>query len=159
MFHPIAAAPTPILNARRAHDLSPSDACVHGFFGMISIFSGDLGDALAALGRDALLSPQTISWVDFHTGHALLWAGDDAGAQTSLQRYIDAEPNDPWGQIMLAVAQGFAGRPDAAREAVAEALRLQAGLDQDQVRRSNCYRDPARLDRVVAVLSEAGLPA
>jgi len=144
---------------RRASSLSPSDAWTLGFFGVISIFSGDLHEALAVLERAARLSPQTLTWIDFHIGHARAWLGDDTGAQASLHRYIAANPQDTWGYLMLAVIHGFAGRTDDARRAVAEAVRQKADIDQEQVRRSNRYRDPARLERVIAVLSAAGLPA
>jgi hypothetical protein len=60
---------------------------------------------------------------------------------------------------MLAVIHGFAGRTDDARRAVAEAVRQKADIDQEQVRRSNRYRDPERSERVIAVLNAAGLPA
>ena len=144
---------------RRASSLSPSDAWTLGFFGVISIFSGDLHEALAVLERAARLSPQTFTWIDFHIGHARAWLGDDAGAQASLHRYIAANPQDTWGYLMLAVIHGFAGRTDDARRAVAEAVRQKADIDQEQVRRSNRYRDPVRLERVIAVLNAAGLPA
>jgi hypothetical protein len=45
------------------------------------------------------------------------------------------------------------------RRAVAEAVRRQADIDQKRVRRSNRYRDTGRSERVIAVLSAAGLPA
>jgi len=60
---------------------------------------------------------------------------------------------------MLAVIHGFAGRTDDARRSVAEAVRQKADIDQEQVRRSNRYRDPVRLERVIAVLNAAELPA
>jgi adenylate cyclase len=144
---------------RRASMLSPSDSWALGFFGVISIFSGDLDEALVVLGRAARLSPQTFSWIDFHVGHARAWAGDDAGAQASLRGYITSEPDDPWGYIMLAVSHGFADRADEARRSVAKALQLEPDMDQERVRRSHRYRDPSRLDRVIRVLACAGLPA
>jgi predicted Zn-dependent protease len=82
---------------------------------------------------------------------------DDAGAQASLDRYIAANPQDSSGHLMLSVIHGFAGRTDSARRAVAEAVRHQADIDQEHVRRSNRYRDPARSERVMAVLNK-GLP-
>jgi adenylate cyclase len=144
---------------RRASSLSPSDAWTLGFFGVISIFSGDPHEALAVLERAARLSPQTFTWIDFHIGHARAWVGDDAGAQASLHRYIAANPQDTWGYLMLSVVHGFAGRTEDARHSVAEAVRRKADIDQEQVRRSNRYRDPERLERVIAVLNAAGLPA
>jgi hypothetical protein len=60
---------------------------------------------------------------------------------------------------MLAVVHGFAGRQSDARKAVAEALRRQGDIDQEHVRRSHRYRHPEALERVLAVLSDAGLPA
>ena len=63
---------------------------------------------------------------------------------------------------------GYLGLPDAgrhprdsddARRAVAEAVRQKSDIDQEQVRRSYRYRDPERLERVIAVLNAAGLPA
>lgn len=144
---------------RRASSLSPSDPWTLGFFGVISIFSGDIHEALAVLERAARLSPQTFTWIDFHIGHARAWLGDDAAALASLHRYIAANPQDAWGHLMLAVIHGFAGRTDDARRTVAEAMRQKADIDQDQVRRSNRYRDTLRLERVIAVLNAAGLPA
>jgi hypothetical protein len=58
---------------------------------------------------------------------------------------------------MLALVHGFANRSDDARKAIAEALRLQPDLDQEQVRRLHRYREPARMARVLAVLDGAGL--
>jgi Flp pilus assembly protein TadD len=129
-----------------------------GCFGMISIFSGDLSEALAVIARAARLSPQTIAWVNYHNAHARAWTGDDSGALTSARVYIAASPHDPWGHIMLAIVHGFAGRPDDARRAVAGALRENLGLNADEVRRAHRYRDPARLERVLNVLAAAGLP-
>ena len=147
-----------VAKCRRACMLSPSDSWALGFFGVISIFSGDLDEALAVLGRAAGLSPQTFTWIDFHIGHARAWAGDDAGALASLRGYVAAEPNDPWGPLMLAIAHGLAGRPDEARRSIANALHLRPDLNQEQVRRSHRYRDPARVERVMRLLTEAGLP-
>jgi DNA-binding winged helix-turn-helix (wHTH) protein/tetratricopeptide (TPR) repeat protein len=144
---------------RRACDMSPSDAWVLGFYGMIAIFSGDLPDAMIVLDRAARLSPQTIAWVNYHIGHARAWTGDDAGAVASLRTYIASAPHDPWGQAMLAVAHGFANRPEDARRAISEALREEPGLNLTQARRAHRFRDPARLERMLRVLAEAGLPA
>jgi adenylate cyclase len=144
---------------RRASILSPSDAWTLGFFGLINIFSGDLREALILLERAAGLSPQTFTWIDYSIGHAKAWLGDDAGAQASLHRYIAANPQDTWGYLMLSIIHGFAGRTDDARRAVAEAVRQKADIDQEQVRRAYRYRDPVRLERVIAVLNAAGLPA
>jgi adenylate cyclase len=144
---------------RRATKLSPSDPWTMGFFGLICVYSGDLHEAVAVLERAARLSPQTLTWIDFHTAHARAWLGDVADAQSSLDRYIAANPQDPCGYLMQAIIHGFAGRTDDARRAVAEAVQQQADVDQKQVRRSYRFRDPARMERVIAVLDRAGLPA
>lgn len=147
-----------VTKCRRACMLSPSDSWALGFFGVISIFSGDLDEALAVLGRAARLSPQTFTWIHFHIGHAQAWAGDDAGALASLLGYIEVEPTDPWGYVMLGIVHGLADRREEAHRSIADALRIRRDLDQAQVRRSHRYRDPARLERVMRLLSEAGLP-
>ena len=147
-----------LMLCRRACDMSPSDAWVLGFSGMILIFSGDLAEALAVLGRASHLSPQTVAWIDYHIAHALIWAGDDGGALNHLNTYISASPDEPWGFVLLAVAHGFADRHHDARTAVTMALQRQPDLDQAQVRRSHRYRDPDRLDRFMQVLIQAGLP-
>lgn len=144
---------------RRAASLSPSDPWVLGFSGLISVYSGDPREGLTVLERAAHLSPQTLTWIHFHIGHARAWLGDDEGAIESLDRYIAANPQDSWGYLMMAVIHGFAGRTDNARRAVADAVLRQADIDQEQVRRSNRYRDPERSERVIAALSAAGLPA
>ncbi|MGX5830208.1 tetratricopeptide repeat protein [Mesorhizobium sp. 43Arga] len=144
---------------RRGASLSPSDAWTLGFFGLMSVYSGDVREGLVALERAARLSPQTFTWIDYHIAHARAWLGDDAGAQVSLHRYISANPQDTCGYLMLAVIHGFAGRTEDARRAVAEAVGRKADIDQDQVRRANRYRERERLERVIAVLNAAGLPA
>ena len=144
---------------RRGASLSPSDAWTLGFFGLMSVYSGDVREGLVELERAARLSPQTFTWIDYHIGHARAWLGDDAGAQASVNRYIAANPQDTFGYLMLAIIHGFAGRTEDAHRAVAEAVERKADIDQDQVRRSHRFRDSARLERVIAVLSAAGLPA
>jgi TolB-like protein len=143
---------------RQASIASPSDSWVVAFFGMVSAFSGDLAEAIEMFGRATRLSPQVFSWVDFHAAHARAWLGDDAAAQAAIRRYIAAVPQEPWGHVMHAVIHGFAGRSEAAEAAVAEALRHRGDIRLDQVRQTQRYRDPARLDRVLAVLARAGLP-
>lgn len=145
--------------ARRACHLSPSDAWVLGFSGMIHIFSGDLSEALSLLERANRLSPQTLAWVDYHIAHARAWNGDDEGALPRINSYIAATPQDPWGQLMLAVIHGLAGRSSEARLAVTEAKRRQTDLNLEQFQRSHRYRDPVRLQKLSALLQAAGLPA
>jgi TolB-like protein len=147
-----------LAHCRRACEMSPSDAWVLGCAGMVTVFSGDLDEAIRHLSRAAELSPQTFDWVDFQLAHARGWAGDDAGAMDRIHRYLRAEPREPFGRVMLALLHGLAGRPEEARQAVADALRLQPGLDLRQVGRSHRYRDPERMARFLAILRDAGLP-
>jgi predicted Zn-dependent protease len=144
---------------RRAASLSPTDPWVLGFFGMILVYSGDVREGLMALERAAGLSPQTFTWIDFHISHAKAWLDDDTGARASAHRYIAANPQDTWGYLMISMIHGFAGRTDDARRAVEEAVQRQSNINQDEVRRSNRYRDPARTERLIDVLIAAGLPA
>ena len=144
---------------RRASNLSPSDPWVCGYFGMISVYVGDLREGLMVLERAQQLSPQPLTWIGYNIGQAKAWLNDDAGAGASLRRYISENPQDTWGYLMQAVVDGIAGRTEDAQRAVAEALRRQADLNLDQVLRSNRYRDPARTKRLIEVLKAAGLPA
>lgn len=146
-----------IAHCRRACELSPSDAWVLGFSGMIHIFSGDLAEAQILLARAERLSPQTFAWVDYHIAHARAWNGDHEGALPRITSYVATTPEDPWGYLMLAVVHSFAGRTSEACIAVADALRRQADLNMEQFRRSHRYRDPDRLGRVTAMLHAAGL--
>ncbi|RYE41643.1 MAG: hypothetical protein EOP21_08685 [Hyphomicrobiales bacterium] len=147
-----------VTHCRRASNLSPSDPWVCGYFGMISVYVGDLREGLMVLERAAQLSPQPLTWIVYNIGHAKAWLNDDAGASACLRRYISDNPQDTWGFLMQAVVDGIAGRTEEARRAVTEALRRQADLNLDQVLRSNCYRDPARTRRLIEVLTTAGLP-
>jgi adenylate cyclase len=148
-----------VAHCRRAASLSPSDPWVCGYFGLISVYVGDLQEALKVLERAAQLSPQPLTWIAYNIGHAKAWLNDDAGACASLRGYIADNPQDSWGYLMQAVIDGIAGRTEDARRAVAEALRRQADLNLDQVLRSNRYRDTARTKRLIEVLKAAGLPA
>jgi class 3 adenylate cyclase/TolB-like protein len=143
---------------RKAASLSHGDAWVTGFFGVLSVYSGDLDEAVTVLERAARMSPQTFTWINFHIGHARAWLGDDADAQASLHRYVAMNPDDTWGHLMLAFIHGHFGRTEDARRAVGLALRSKPDIDSKQVRRANPYRDPERLEHVMSVLGSAGLP-
>jgi len=97
--------------------------------------------------------------------YARLWDGQTRSLAAWERCVVANGRHERWSEadnrraLMMAVIHGFAGRTDDARRAVAEAVRQKADIDQEQVRRSNRYRDPVRLERVIAALNAAGLPA
>jgi len=143
---------------RKAVELTPSDSWAIAFLGLIFIYAGECEQALAALKGAMRLSPLYPAWYTYQFATASLWNGDLAGSQAAAEAYLAEEPNDPFGYVLLAIVHGFRGRADEAARIVGQLKERFPEFGIAVVVLSQRYKDRERLDRVVNVLRDAGLP-
>ena len=147
-----------VVLCQRAIELSPSDSWVMAWYGFICVYAGEAGKALASLKAAMRLSPHYPAWYTYYVALAHLWLGDFAAAIEAIEIYRRGEPDDPLGVIVLATIHSFAGRKEQAREAIRVVRERFSQIAIADLALSQCYRDPAQLERVLGAMREAGLP-
>jgi tetratricopeptide (TPR) repeat protein len=124
---------------------------------MVCIYADELQAALDALATAHRLAPYPPSWLHYQTGLALLWNGDLVASAEAAERYRSLVPDDPYAYALLATIHAFAGREAEAAAMIRELRRRDPSFGVAHLRRSQHYKDPAKLDRVLEVLRRAGL--
>lgn len=107
-----------------AEGLSPDEAQLSLYRGLIALRQNDNEGAGRSLERAALLGPVVTEPVaSYYAG--LAWRGaDDVGkARTALRRVVDLDPDGPWGKEAAKLLDGLDPFPTFAR--------LQAGFEYD----------------------------
>ena len=143
---------------QKAVDLTPSDAWVIGFLGIVCIYGGESERAVAALKTAMRLSPYHPTWYTYHFALANLWTGDLAEAQAAAEAYRRQEPDDPFRYTNLATVYAFQQREDDAARMISELKRRFPAFGMGDIILSKRYKEREKLDRVVDVLRRAGLP-
>lgn len=142
---------------QKAVDLSPSDAWVSGFLGIVCIYGGESERAVAALKTAMRLSPYHPSWYTYHFALANLWTGDLLTAQQAAEAYRAAEPDDPFGYTNLAIVYAFQQREDDAAFLITELRKRFPAFNIADIILAKRYKEREKLDRIVGVLRGVGL--
>jgi adenylate cyclase len=143
---------------RKGIDLAPGDSWAQAFFGLVCIYAGDGATAAAALKTAMRLSPHYPAWYTYNFALANLWLGKLAAAQEAAEAYLRLEPNDPFAHTNLATVYGFQQRAEDAARTVSELREKFPEFGIEEIILSQRYKERDRLDRVVEVLRNAGLP-
>ncbi len=105
------------------------------------------------------LSPYYPDWYPYNLALAYAWTGEnEAGAIDLAEAYVRRLPTEPYGYTNLAIVQAFYGRDTQAAATISSLRARYPGFSAKNLRRSELYKDAENLDRVLMVLSEAGLP-
>jgi len=143
---------------RRAVELAPSDAYCAAGLGHTQVYAGDFPDAIASLKISQRLSPYGINWAIYYLAFAYIWSGDLEQGRSHAALYLAREPQEPYAYLLAAIAEAAAGRPDTARDHIAQLLARHPETTCAGFAHAQFYRDPERLRQLVAWLRDAGLP-
>jgi TolB-like protein/DNA-binding winged helix-turn-helix (wHTH) protein len=140
----------------RAIELNPSDSNVLNGSSTPLLYVGRTEEAIARIREAMGVDPFHPDHFHWQMSWALWETGNCDGAVREMQRM--APIPDP-AQRMLAAALSCAGRPEAARDALATFLRTsnQASLQGERERLAPLW-SPGSLDRWIADLRAAGMP-
>jgi adenylate cyclase len=127
--------------------------------GQVYIFAGEPERAIDTIKQAIRLSPYYPDWYAYNLALAHAWAGENEDQAIDLaEAYTRRLPSDPYGYTNLAVVQAFFGHETEATAAIRSLRVRYPGFRAKNLRRSELYKDSGKLDRVLAVLRQAGLP-
>jgi adenylate cyclase len=141
----------------RAVTLEPNDAASQAIRAIILAWAGDPAEAVRS-GEAALRHDPLRSMSLFNTGLAYYETGRYDAALAMLQRGAVRRPDFAPMFLYLAATLVQLGQRDEAGRAIARIRELNPRISQRFARGLVPYRDPAKLDRFVGALAEAGLP-
>ena len=141
----------------QAIKLAPSDAFARAYIGMISYYAGKDRHALAALHTAMRFSPLTPSWFVYYICWASMWLGDFTTAQKSGAAYVAAEPDEPYGYVMMSALASFEGDKLAASSWIEKLCSRAPSFVLAEVERSQPFKDDTRYRRLIDLLRQAGL--
>ena len=144
--------------SKRAVDLAPSDFRAVTYLGQCYMFAGEPEKAAITLKTAVRLKPYRESWVTYYLTLSHLWMGNLAAALESAERYLQQEPDEPYGFMYLAVVYGFQEQDGKAAATVAQLKEKFPAFGIKNVILSERYKEREKLDRIVNVLRAAGLP-
>jgi TolB-like protein/Flp pilus assembly protein TadD len=113
-----------LASAERAVALGPSDAEAHAALSFVLTFTGRHAEAVAAIETALRLNPSLPTGDRIVAGLALLLNGEPERALEILEPASAEAPDVDTIYVLLAAAYAQVGRPDTARRAAAEAVRL-----------------------------------
>ena len=148
-----------ISEIERAVALSPSDSWVIAVLGQVYLFAGQAEKSIEALPRAMRLSPYYPEWYPYNLALAYAWTGEREGEAIEMaEAYVRRLPTDPYGYTNLATVQAFYGRDTEAAATISSLRARYPEFGAKNLKRSELYKDAENLDRVLTVLSKAGLP-
>ena len=143
---------------KKAVDLAPSDFRALGFLGQFYLYAGEAEKAAMTLKTAMRLNPHRESWLTYYVTLANLWMGNLAAALESAKLHLQQEPDEPYGLMYLAVVYGFLEQKGKARATVAQLKERFPAFGIKNVVLSEHYKDRGKLERIVNILRDAGLP-
>ncbi len=146
-----------ISHGQRGVDLAPGDPRALGFLGMIFMFAGEPEKAFPHLKSAMMVTPKSDSWIRYYLTLANLWSGQDAAALQSAEFYVQQEPDEPCGFMYLAAIHQMQSRHVDSAAAIARLREISHAFGLANVRRSEHYKEPEKLKKLLNALSRAGL--
>jgi DNA-binding SARP family transcriptional activator/TolB-like protein/Tfp pilus assembly protein PilF len=143
---------------RRALRLNASEATAHAILGDILGWAGRPDEAAAAVEEAMRLDPLYPYTYGWYLAHAQFLRGDLDAAERTLLRVRDQNPNFIAAYMYLAAIAAARDRPDEAKAALERAVAINPRLSRAALQLYLPYRNPADLERLLALLDRAGLP-
>lgn len=137
--------------------LAPNEALSYATLAVVLSYTGRTEDALEAAAQALRLKSEVADGHLADVGVAYAVAGRYEEARAPLQRYLSRYPNMLPSHLMLAVVYSELGQTAEARAEVAEVLRINPTFSLEVHKQRMPIKDPALLERHIAVLRKAGL--
>ncbi len=144
-------------HAAMASRLWPTDARAHTILGLVHVYGGDIRESRIALQEAMRLSPYPESAIYYMLAIGDLWQGRLDSAADHARRHNQLQRNDPHGLAYEAVIQKSLGRDAEALRTTEHLASVVPSFGLGHLRRSERYRDPARLNFVTSTLKALGL--
>jgi len=150
-----------LVKGRMAIEQSPNNALIHATVAVTTYSVSDWDETIRLLQQAMRLSPYYPSWYLLYLGRAQTFQGDYKEAIATHEKGL-ARAESPNMQSAFHVALTFAhteaGNDQLAREYMAQALDALPYYSASYVKKTNFFKDPDDLERLVGALQKAGMP-
>jgi adenylate cyclase len=147
-----------LAESRRMIALDPNFAQGYGASGLGLTYAGRAAEALEQIAMAMRLDPHYPDMLLHFLAQANFSLGKYEIAAEQLVERIARNPSTDASRMFLASCYGHLGRPEEARAAWAELLKVNPDFSVMQRARVLPYKDPADFQRIVDGLVKAGLP-
>jgi hypothetical protein len=89
---------------------------------------------------------------------AHIWSGDLETAQAAAEEFQRLDPDDVDALVLLTTVYGIRGLSEEAASTAAEIRKKYPSYSLQDTARTERYREPEKLNTVLAALGRAGLP-
>ncbi len=146
---------------RRAVELNPSSTEALAYLGWVLAGIGQADEAIRVSQRGLRLNAHGLwVWLNLDVlAFSYFVAGRYPEAVETSRRLTEMRPDYLWGYLHLAASFARLDRPDEARSALEEALRVQPDRLSDVIRITVAFGDPSVVERYIEALRKAGLEA
>ena len=141
----------------KAIALDPNCAACYSMLGDVLIYAGQPEGALKLKEKAIRLSPKEAANYFMGLGMAYRWMGRYEEAIAACKKALIRYPDFLGAQYVLAMTYSELGRKAEARAAAAEVLRLSPHFSLEVVRQQLPHKDPAKVERELTALRQAGL--
>jgi adenylate cyclase len=140
---------------KRAVDLNGSDAESYASLAAVSLYAGNIDDAIAAGELVAQFQPDIPVRLSVELGLAYILAERDMDAVRVLERAVDRNPEHLYSNVMLAAAYAAGGRQQEAQQLAERVRQRFPTFSRDQL--GLALRDPKLREKLDYTLQRAGL--
>src|SRR5262249_25238975 len=125
---------------QRALDLNPNDADTYGQLGTALLFTGQIEESIKVSETALHLDPNPDTNYLWSLGTAYFLAGRTTDARRTVEWLLARNPNNTFGQVMIAAVYAQADRPEDAGRAAAAVRRLNPFFDRSNF--GSLFRNP-----------------
>lgn len=144
---------------RKAVEIAPNDFQANWGLGALLYRAGKPERGVEVLKHALKLCPRPPAPLLWALSQGQLFAGQYEDAIETAKRAVALAPDNDLPYTQMTVAYGALGRPEEARAAAAEVLRINPNFMVSKLRRGyEDYRDQATVERLSGYLLGAGLP-
>ncbi len=145
-----------VAEGRQAVSIAPDSADAHAYLGLALHYSGRADEAVTELKKALQLSPKPPAWYSERLGMTYFLIGKYQEAIAQGKKALQADPKHMPARIVLAAGFEALGDNTAAQKVVLVIQRI-PGFTTDRFRKSQTYKNPEDLERIVKALQQAGL--
>jgi tetratricopeptide (TPR) repeat protein len=139
--------------------LGPNDADAHAVLAYFLNYAGRPDDAILMFQKAMRLSPFYPDWYLEDLGKSYYLAGQIDNSIASLTKQLERNPKNQNSRVYLAGVYGRLGRIKEAKVHAKQIMLQSPDFTIAQFLRSEPFKDPSVLDKLVDGLRKAGLPS
>jgi len=147
-----------IAAGKRAIELAPNAAIVHGGLGNTLSYAGRPDEAIGYLNKGIRLNPFPPYWIFVHLSRCYTLKGQYEDALTTTKKALQRSPDASFPHIYLAISYALLDRKEEAGVAAKKVLEIDPSFSVERVSKTSPFKNKADLKLIIDAMRKAGLP-